>query len=221
MLPVNRSRRLNPHTARHPGDLSCPASHAGPHSKPRPPGSLPRSSSAATPPPPGPTPCFQWPLNGKIITPYGSSNGQKSDGIDIATANGTPVKAADGGKVVYSGDGVPHLGNLLLVEHSAGYITAYGNNESLLVKKDDVLFKLDPGPGWFASKDWAMTSLVMLALWGAIGGNMMLIFLAGLQGVPKEMYEAAEIDGAGRIQRFFSITVPMISPTLFLTSSSA
>ena len=98
-------------------------------------------SPAATPPPPGPTPRFQWPLNGKIITPYGSSNGQKSDGIDIATANGTPVKAADGGKVVYSGDGVPHLGNLLLVEHSAGYITAYGNNESLLVKKGDEVKK--------------------------------------------------------------------------------
>jgi multiple sugar transport system permease protein len=41
------------------------------------------------------------------------------------------------------------------------------------------LFQLDPGPGWFASKDWAMTALIMLALWGAIGGNQMLIFLPG------------------------------------------
>jgi murein DD-endopeptidase MepM/ murein hydrolase activator NlpD len=80
-------------------------------------------------------------VNGKVITPYGNAGGQKSDGIDIQTANGTPVKAADGGKVVYAGDGVPHLGNLLLVEHSAGYITAYGNNEALLVKKDDVVKK--------------------------------------------------------------------------------
>ena len=47
------------------------------------------------------------------------------------------MKAADGGKVVYAGDGVPHLGNLLLVEHAGGYITAYGNNEALLVKKGD------------------------------------------------------------------------------------
>ena len=96
---------------------------------------------AATAPPPGPTPRFQWPLRGKIITPYGTAGGQKSDGIDIATTNGAPVKAADDGKVVYAGDGVPKLGNLLLIEHSAGYITAYGNNEALLVKKDDVVKK--------------------------------------------------------------------------------
>jgi murein DD-endopeptidase MepM/ murein hydrolase activator NlpD len=96
---------------------------------------------AATAPPAGPTPRFQWPLRGKVITPYGSSGGQKSDGIDIAASNGAPVKAADGGKVVYAGDGVPKLGNLLLVEHSAGYITAYGNNEALLVKKGDEVKK--------------------------------------------------------------------------------
>jgi murein DD-endopeptidase MepM/ murein hydrolase activator NlpD len=95
----------------------------------------------ATAPPPGPAPRFQWPLHGKILTPYGDNGGQKSDGIDIAADNGAPVKAADGGKVVYAGDGVPHLGNLLLIEHSAGYITAYGNNESLLVKKGDTVKK--------------------------------------------------------------------------------
>jgi murein DD-endopeptidase MepM/ murein hydrolase activator NlpD len=92
-------------------------------------------------PPPGPTPRFQWPVRGKILTPYGDNGGQKSDGIDIAADNGAPVKAADGGTVVYAGDGVPHLGNLLLIEHSAGYITAYGNNESLLVKKGDTVKK--------------------------------------------------------------------------------
>jgi len=101
----------------------------------------PLGPAAATPPPPGPTPRFQWPLYGKVITPYGNAGGQKSDGIDIATTNGAPVKAADGGKVVYAGDGVPKLGNLLLVEHSAGYITAYGNNEALLVKKGDEVKK--------------------------------------------------------------------------------
>lgn len=101
----------------------------------------PLSPASTTAPPPGPTPRFQWPLSGKIITPYGNSGGQKSDGIDIAASNGAPVKAADGGKVVYAGDGVPKLGNLVLIEHSAGYITAYGNNESLLVKKGDEVKK--------------------------------------------------------------------------------
>jgi multiple sugar transport system permease protein len=77
------------------------------------------------------------------------------------------------------------------------------------------LFKLDSGPGWFASKDWAMPGLIILALWAQIGGNMMLIFLAGLQGVPKDLYEVASLDGANGWQKFRNITLPMISPTLF------
>ena len=60
-----------------------------------------------------------------------------------------------------------------------------------------------------------MPALVVMGLWGAIGGNMMLIFLAGLQGVPKDLYEVASIDGANAWHRFWNITLPMISPTLF------
>lgn len=101
----------------------------------------PLAPKAATPPPPAAAPRFQWPLRGKIITNYGTQGGQKSDGIDIAAEKGAAVKAADGGTVVYSGDGVPHLGNLLLIEHPGGYITAYGNNEALLVKKGDKIAK--------------------------------------------------------------------------------
>ncbi len=97
---------------------------------------------APTPPPAGPKPRFQWPVKGKILTPYGTApNGQKSDGIEIAAEKGAPVKAADGGTVVYAGSDVAHLGNLLLIQHSAGYITAYGNNESLSVKKGDTVKK--------------------------------------------------------------------------------
>jgi len=125
-----------------PGTLESKAAYAAP----APPAAgqpTPLSPPAAAPPPPPPSaaPRFQWPLRGKIITPYGTSGGQKSDGIDIAADTGAPVKAADGGKVVYAGDGVPHLGNLLLIEHSAGYITAYGNNEALMVKKGDEVKK--------------------------------------------------------------------------------
>lgn len=71
-----------------------------------------------------------------------------------------------------------------------------------------------PGPGWLASKDWAMTALIIISLWTAWGGNNMLIFLAGLQGVPQEFYEAAEIDGAGAWAQFRHVTLPLISPTL-------
>jgi murein DD-endopeptidase MepM/ murein hydrolase activator NlpD len=92
----------------------------------------------ATPPPPR----MAWPVKGKILVPYGTaSGGQKSDGIDIQAETGTPVKAADGGTVVYSGSEVAHMGNLLLIQHPGGYITAYGNNEELLVKKGDEVKK--------------------------------------------------------------------------------
>lgn len=74
------------------------------------------------------------------------------------------------------------------------------------------------GPGWFGSKEWAMPALVLVALWGIIGGNMMMIFLAALQGVPKEFYEVGEIDGAGLWHRFRHITLPMISPTTFFNT---
>ncbi len=81
-------------------------------------------------------PRFIWPLSGKVLTPYGTAaGGQKNDGIDIQATVGEPVKAADGGTVIYAGSDVAHLGNLLLVQHAGGYITAYGNNEALLVKK--------------------------------------------------------------------------------------
>ena len=82
-----------------------------------------------------------WPVHGKIVSKYGTSGGQKNDGIDIAAAKGATVKAAESGKVVYAGNEVAKMGNLLLVEHSGGYITAYGNNESLLVKKGDTVKK--------------------------------------------------------------------------------
>ena len=72
-----------------------------------------------------------------------------------------------------------------------------------------------PRPGWLTSTTWAMPALLIMGLWGGMGGNRMLIFLAGLQGVPHELYEAAEIDGAGVWAKFRNITVPMISPVVF------
>jgi len=70
------------------------------------------------------------------------------------------------------------------------------------------------GPGWLTSKQWALPAVVIISLWAGIGGNGMLIFLAGLQGVPKELLDAAEIDGAGVWSRFWNVTLPMISPTI-------
>ena len=82
---------------------------------------------------------------------------------------------------------------------------------------NDIIYKLthQQGPGWLASPEWAIPSLVMIALWGAIGGNQMIIFLAGLQGIPHELYEASDIDGANSFQKFFNVTLPLLSPTIF------
>ena len=70
-----------------------------------------------------------------------------------------------------------------------------------------------PAPDWFSDPAWALAGLVLLGVWGV--GNMMLIFLAGLQGVPTELYEAVKIDGGGAWARFRHVTLPMISPVLF------
>jgi len=72
-----------------------------------------------------------------------------------------------------------------------------------------------PGPPWVQSTTWAVPSLVILSLWNTAGGSRMIVFLAGLQGVPQELYEASHIDGASAWQRFWNVTVPMISPTIF------
>lgn len=71
------------------------------------------------------------------------------------------------------------------------------------------------GPGWMKSTEWAIPSLIIVALWMGVGGGRMIIFLAGLQGVPQELYDAAHIDGANSWQRFVNVTLPMVSPTAF------
>lgn len=69
------------------------------------------------------------------------------------------------------------------------------------------------GPRWLSDPNWAVPALNLLGLWGI--GNAMLILLASLQGVPTELYDASTIDGANGVQRFFYITLPMISPVIF------
>lgn len=70
-----------------------------------------------------------------------------------------------------------------------------------------------PTSRWLASPDSALMSLVVMSLWGLGGG--MIIYLAGLQNIPSQLYEAASIDGANQVQRFWHVTLPMLSPTLF------
>ncbi len=73
-----------------------------------------------------------------------------------------------------------------------------------------------PGPGWTTDPQWMKPSLVMMVLWQV--GSTMLIYLAGLKNIPRDLYEAAETDGAGAIARFFHVTLPMLSGVLFFTA---
>ncbi|HEY3079075.1 MAG TPA: sugar ABC transporter permease [Chloroflexota bacterium] len=72
------------------------------------------------------------------------------------------------------------------------------------------------GPQWLTDPNWAMPALILQGLWGGIGG-LMVIYLAGLQGIPQHLYEAAEVDGADRWARLRHITVPLMSPVIFFT----
>jgi len=76
------------------------------------------------------------------------------------------------------------------------------------------------GIKWLASPVWAMPAIMIVAIWKGLGYNM-VIFLAGLQGIPREMYEAAQIDGANDWQRFWSITLPLLNPTIVFITVTA
>jgi murein DD-endopeptidase MepM/ murein hydrolase activator NlpD len=88
----------------------------------------------------GALPTFRWPVRGKVITSYGAkTNGKSNDGINLAVPEGTPVKAAEDGVVAYSGNELKGYGNLVLVRHSNGYVTAYAHASELLVKRGDTI----------------------------------------------------------------------------------
>jgi multiple sugar transport system permease protein len=73
------------------------------------------------------------------------------------------------------------------------------------------------GPNWLASKTWAMPSLIMMAVWRNFG-SAMIIFLAGLQGIPHTVEEAGQLDGASAWKRFRYLIVPLLRPTILFTS---
>jgi murein DD-endopeptidase MepM/ murein hydrolase activator NlpD len=86
----------------------------------------------------GSLPKFRWPANGRVIAGFGpSANGQQNDGINIAVPENTPVKAAEDGVVAYAGSELKGYGNLVLVRHPNGYVTAYAHAKELLVKRGD------------------------------------------------------------------------------------
>jgi multiple sugar transport system permease protein len=74
-----------------------------------------------------------------------------------------------------------------------------------------------PGPLWLLDPNWSKPSMVLMSVW-SIGGGRMLVFLAALQGIPKHLYEAVDLDGGGWWAKFKNVTIPMLSPVIFLWS---
>jgi murein DD-endopeptidase MepM/ murein hydrolase activator NlpD len=86
--------------------------------------------------PTGSAPSFGWPVDGRIISGFGPKPGGRfNDGVNLKASAGAPVRAAGDGVVAYAGDAIPGFGNLLLVKHAGGWVTAYGHNEALLVAR--------------------------------------------------------------------------------------
>ena len=87
---------------------------------------------------------LRWPLKGKVISNFGpKSNGLKNEGINIAVPEGTSIRAAEGGVVAYAGNELKGYGNLVLIRHSGGYVTAYAHAKDLLVKRGDTVKRGD------------------------------------------------------------------------------
>jgi len=83
---------------------------------------------------------FEWPVRGEVISDFGpKGGGRRNDGLDIAAAAGTPVRAAAGGKVVYSGGDVPGFGVTVLIQHEDGWVTVYGNLQTASVRMQQVV----------------------------------------------------------------------------------
>jgi murein DD-endopeptidase MepM/ murein hydrolase activator NlpD len=90
--------------------------------------------------PVGGIPSFRWPVKGRIIAGFGPRpNGSQNDGINLAVPEGTPIKATDDGVVAYAGNELKGYGNLVLIRHSGGFVSAYANASKLLVKRGDTV----------------------------------------------------------------------------------
>lgn len=105
-----------------------------------------RKTAARLPAPPDRAKAkFAWPVNGTVMNKFGSAGGGRhNDGINIKVAEGTFVRAAENGVVAYAGNELKGFGNLLLVKHADGWITAYAHNKEFLVKRGDTVKRGQP-----------------------------------------------------------------------------
>jgi murein DD-endopeptidase MepM/ murein hydrolase activator NlpD len=101
-----------------------------------------RVQTARLPQPRDPNaPEFAWPVSGPVILAFGTHNGERNDGINIGAAMDTPIHAAAGGTVTYTGNELKDYGNLVLIRHDGGYVTAYAHADKILVKRGEFVTK--------------------------------------------------------------------------------
>ena len=144
--PTTTMSRLPPDPAPLPAPPQAQTQTAqadtAPAPEPRPSGPAPSAQQQASLPPPAPPPLagkgFIWPLRGEVLNEFGPlAKGQHNDGVNIAAPRGTPVRAAENGVVAYVGNELKGFGNLLLIKHADGWMTAYAHNDQLLVGKGE------------------------------------------------------------------------------------
>lgn len=95
------------------------------------------------------------------------------------------------------------------------YNPDFGFFNVLIAKLGDLIGIPLQGPNWLTDENWSKPALIIMGLWQGIGGQNMILYLAALQSIPKDLYEAASIDGANAWQKFWSVTWPYLSPTTF------
>ena len=119
-----------------PGAPAQPAAAATPQVQPVPTAKAPVQE--VTDPPSANGTTFRWPVRGRIIAGFGAqSNGERNDGINLAVPAGTPVKATEAGTVIYAGNELAGYGNLVLVRHADGWVSAYAHNSEIMVSRGD------------------------------------------------------------------------------------
>lgn len=95
------------------------------------------------------------------------------------------------------------------------YNPEFGVLNAVIAKFGQLIGLQMHGPHWLTDETWAKPALIIMNVWGSVGGYNMILYLAALQGVPRDLYDAAEVDGANSWQKFWAVTWPQISPTTF------
>lgn len=95
------------------------------------------------------------------------------------------------------------------------YNPEFGVLNGFIAKFGEILHIPLRGPQWLTDETWAKPALIIMGVWQSVGGYNMILYLAALQGVPRDLYDAAEVDGANAWQKFWAVTWPQISPTTF------